>query len=167
MTPRPTDEFDTNPLVRIPAVIRELQERQIPHRVIEAQSREADEIADWMESSFRFFGSQIKWSEVPDHQCVDWGKADDLIDSFEHMSADLKPNSLVFVTWADALCPTLELSLHDMRSIASPIFQADFDTWVICLSENWCFEVYHEGTLCFGRSPQQGPKRTAPSSVPV
>ena len=66
------------------------------------------------------------------------------------MSSGLASDLVVKVIWDDALTPSLELCLGDAIRVAKELFEARFDTWIICESQNWCFEAYHEGTLCFG-----------------
>ena len=45
---------------------------------------------------------------------------------------------------------------QDAVRVTQELFDAKFDTWIVCQSENWCFEVYHEGTLCFGTGQVPG-----------
>jgi hypothetical protein len=141
---------DTDPLVRIPRVVAALQRSYISHRMIEAQSPEAEGITDWIESHFPFIGSQINWPEMRAHQCVQWSTAEDLVESFERMTNCIPAATLVMVAWSDALCPSLEIRLDDVLKIAAQIFEASFDTWIINQEENWCIEAHHEGTLSFG-----------------
>lgn len=142
--------YDTSAKTRIPDVMDALACGNIPYRIIEAQSKEEGTLVDWLESRFPFLGSGIGWSRIQGHRCVSWSTTGDLVPSFTRMAADIRPDTVVKVMWADALMPSLELFFGDVLRLAAPLFEASFDTWIICESENWCFEIYHEGTLCFG-----------------
>jgi len=148
----PRNRFDSNPSVRIPNVVAAIENMKLDCRVIEAQSPEAEEVADWIETSFPVIGMQIDWGNVPKHNCKEWQDMDDLVSSFDHMVSSLPRSATVVITWSDGLCPSIEMQLSDAMKIAKEIFEASFDTWILCRSEAWCFEVHHEGTLCFGEA---------------
>jgi len=120
------------------------------YRAIEAQSSEAESIADWIESHFPITGVQIDWARVSSRRCFEWSESEDLVRSFGSLVRGLPAKSIVVVTWSDALYPSLEMPLCEVTKVASSIFEASFDSWIICESENWCIEVHHEGTICFG-----------------
>lgn len=146
-----THRYDTSPRKRIPEVMDALVHENISYRIIEAQSKEADALADWLESHFPFAGSGIEWSRIEGHRCVPWSTTDGLVRSFTGMASTMRSDTLVKVMWNDALSPSLEVAFCDVLRLPEHLFEANFDTWIICESENWCFEIYHEGTLCFGK----------------
>ncbi len=144
--------------------------RQLIYHVIEALDRAQEKYAllpsddsmrvtDWMESKFPVASwGRILWPSVPDSTCLPWAnKGADLVDAF-HSLCDRQDlaNPQVVVLWSNALRPGLELSLESVRRHAAEIFNADFDTWIVCESDAWCIEVYHEGELCFGRADAFG-----------
>ncbi len=137
-------------LRRIPRVISALRAQVSPYRVIEAQSSEAEAIADWIELHFPVIGMQIDWSKVSSSRCIEWSETADLVRAFATIIRDLPSQTTVVVTWSDALYPSLEMPLSSVARVAPEIFESCFDTWIICQAENWCIEAHHEGTLCFG-----------------
>ncbi len=147
---RPRHEKDTNPEARIPAVMAALRDSAIAFRLIEALSAEADSLADWIESHFPIVGSQIDWSRVRGTQRVEWSETAEVVEAFRSATTEFAPDLRVVVTWSDALCPSLEMRLVDAMAIAHQTFEASWDTWIVSLEENWCFECHHEGTSCFG-----------------
>jgi hypothetical protein len=152
---KPRNSSDTHPLVRIPHVMKALEDAHSHFRLIEAQSPEAEAIADWIESHFPIIGVQIDWSRVQSHECVEWSEIGDLVRAFDSMAHAHPGTASVIVTWSDALRPSLEMKLSEAIRIAPQLFEGVFDTWIVCQKENWCIEMHHEGTLCFGegRSP--------------
>lgn len=95
---------------------------------------------------------QICWIEVADSVCVSWSSREELAAAFERTCAgQALGNPTVMVMGVTSSHPTIELPLDAARRHVSPIFQADRDTWVFCQSEGWCFEIYHDDDLCFGR----------------
>jgi len=135
---------------RIPRVIAALGSQGSSYRVIEAQSREAEQIADWLETHFPIVGVQIEWERVSSRRCIEWSDTLGLTRAFTTLVRDLPGNPPVVVTWSDALLPSLEIALSELVKVAEVIFESSFDTWIVCKSENWCIEVHHEGTICFG-----------------
>jgi hypothetical protein len=152
----PRHRYDTHPMVRIPEAIGALEREHIAYRIIEARSAEDRALARWLEARFPFVGSGIQWSSVQDGRCVNWSKMSDLVPSFIQMAACVRSDVTVKVIWDDGLSPSLELTLQDAIRVAKELFDASSDTWIVCQSENWCFEVYHEGTLCFGAGKVSG-----------
>jgi hypothetical protein len=137
-------------LKRISEVILALESHNSAYRVIESQSPEAEAIADWIESHFPIVGVQIDWDKVASSRCIKWSDTSDLVRSFATIVCDLSPEANVIVTWSDALYPSLEMKLSEVVQSSGAIFEACFDTYIVCQSENWCIEVHHEGTICFG-----------------
>ena len=153
---KPDPRKSTSPSVRIPGVLKALEDRQIPHRIIRAESEESRALVEWVERAFPFVGSQIDWSRVTSHLCLNWSALDDLVVEFEELSRRLDEKSLVMVSWADALCPGLELELSGVVQIAKEIFEeheTSTDVLIFSCGERWLIEMHHEGTLCLGRSP--------------
>jgi hypothetical protein len=120
------------------------------YRIIEAQSSEAEAIADWIESHFPIIGAQIDWPRVSSSRCIGWSDMDELIKGLATLVRDLSLETTVAVTWSDALDPSIEMPLSGVLKAAVSIFECAFDSWITCESENWCIEAHHEGTICFG-----------------
>lgn len=137
-------------LKRIPRVVSALTSQGSLYRVIEAQSPEAEAVADWIESHFPIIGVQIEWAKVSSSRCIEWSETADLMKAFASIAQDLPRKTTMIVTWSDALYPSLEMPLSEVEKAAPAIFESSFDTWIVCESENWCIEVHHEGTICFG-----------------
>lgn len=134
--------------LRAPAVAIRLEEEPGRYRVLPADSAEARAAVRWIEDHFPMQGERIKWSEVPSHKCVHWSQTRDLVDSFTQMAAGLSEDSELVITWADGSCPSIALQKSRLLTIATVVFEADFDTWVVCLAQGWCLEAHHDGTLC-------------------
>ena len=143
---------DTNPMVRIPRIIQALNGKAIQYRIIEARSEEADSIAEWLEKGFPLTGSQINWQKVPYHIGLDWTNEAELETLFPLLIKDLALTARVVITWSDALRPSIEMQLGDVKAVQSEVLGGGFDTWILCRDEKWCIEIHHEGTLCRGRS---------------
>jgi hypothetical protein len=153
---RPDARRSTSPSIHIPGVLKALQDKQIPHRIVEAESEESKALTEWTERAFPVVHSQIDWSKVTSHLCVNWSALDDLVLEFEGLGRKLDEKSLVMVSWANALCPGLELELAGVVRIAREIFEeheTSTDVLVFSREEQWLIEMHHEGTLCMGRSP--------------
>ncbi len=146
---------NTGPSEHIPGVLRVLALRGIPFRLIEANSSESSKLNDWTAGAFPFIHSQIDWSKVPTHRCFEWRDIDDLVMRFQELLALMSTQTLVTVTWANALCPSLEMELAGVARIAKEIFEeheTSIDVHVFSLSDGWLIEMHHEGTLCIGYS---------------
>src|ERR1017187_7843997 len=96
-------------LTGIRRVISALQSQDVAYRVLEPQSRDADAIADWIESRFPIVGMQIDWARVPSSRSVKWSDTGELVDSFATLVSDLALNHTVTVTWDNALLPSIEV----------------------------------------------------------
>ncbi|MDA0205028.1 MAG: hypothetical protein O3A53_01620 [Acidobacteria bacterium] len=135
----------------IPGVLKTLQERGIPHRLILPGTDEDRELTDWMNSNLGFAGSQIQWSSASHFECEEWSdESSDALEAFRRAASSIVVESLVKVTWSDGACPTVEMRLKDAVSIGGELFEASFDTYVIRESERWILELHHEGTICWG-----------------
>lgn len=135
---------------RVRHVISALKSDSCRYRLIQAQSPEANAVADWIQSQFPIIGMQIDWAKVASSRCLEWAETTDLVKGLATLIQDLPPGTPVIVTWSDALYPSLEMTLSEAAKVAPEIFETTFDTWIVCQSENWCVEVHHEGTICFG-----------------
>jgi hypothetical protein len=149
---------DTNPQLHIAGVLRALVNYELQYRVIDARSPEDKDLTDWTERALKFEFCQIDWSQTPSHECLEWDALDDLVPAFYKLLRTLDPGGRVVVMWANGLCPLLEMSLKDVRKIATEIFEqheTSRDVFVFSRSEGWLIEMHHEGTICLGRSVMQ------------
>lgn len=111
-------------------------------------------IDHWWAQHFPFASwGRIQWSALSYHVCHQWTtKWDDLVDTFQALcDAEGLENPEVVIIWSNALRPALACPFHVVRDHAAAVFETDFDTWLLCPSQAWCIEVYHEGELCFGK----------------
>ncbi|SFL91144.1 CDI toxin immunity protein [Marinobacter zhejiangensis] len=53
----------------------------------------------------------------------------------------------VVVIWSNADRPAVLMPLADVESVASSLFDQDFDTWIISKTSRWCIESHHNGTF--------------------
>jgi hypothetical protein len=118
------------------------------YRLIPADSAEAREVVSWIETHFPIQGERIDWSKVPSHERVEWSEIADLAESSARLASGLRGDTEVVVTWSDGSCPSLAMQKSDLLTISAEVFGADFDTWIVCIAENWCLEAHHDGIVC-------------------
>lgn len=118
-------------------------------------SAECERAVAWLKDHFPIaLWGRVIWSEVPDSTCVAWSNFEERASLFAQLCERLDlDNPQVTVMWSNALRPCIEIALEGARRNAEQIFDADFDTWILCPIDGWCIELYHEGELCFGRIP--------------
>lgn len=116
---------------------------------------ERDALDRWWQTHFPFASwGRIQWSAVQYHVCQEWTERwKDLPDRFHALcEAEHLQDPEVTIIWSNALRPVLHCTLRAARDHAVTIFEADFDIWIVCPSQQWCIEVYHEGEICFGKA---------------
>jgi len=148
-------ERSTDPAIHIPGVLNALAHHGITHRIIPAQSPEDSRLTEWTQRTFPTVHSQVDWTRVAHHKCVEWWELEDLVLSFQKLADMLNPTTDVVVMWANALNPCVEMRLGDVAKIAWAIFEeheTSRDVLVFSQADGWLIEMFHEGTLCFGRS---------------
>jgi hypothetical protein len=138
-------------------VLDELDNNNEQYRLIMDQSLNQPDM-HWFTESFPFVKwglGRISWAEVPSSTCLNWSSyPEQLSQLFEEISIhEGLQDTVVTVIWITSSRPILETTLAVVRKHAAVIFDADLDTWVVCRSDGWCVEVYHEGEICFGRVP--------------
>ncbi len=161
--------MQTSPELHIPGVIEVLARHGIRYRIIPAQSAEDSRLTEWRRRAFPFVHSQVDWTRIEDHECVEWVDLDDLVPAFQRLAMALNPASTVVVMWANALCPSLQLQLGDVVRIAGAIFEeheTSRDVLVFSETEGWLIEMFHEGTLCLGRLSLPGGSREHTERIP-
>jgi len=144
-----------------------MEQGDLPHRVISPQSKDDKDLTEWTQKAFPFGFSSIDWSRVPSHHCVEWASLEELVVAFRKMTESMNHAGLVVVMWGNALCPVLEMSLGDVRQIATQIFEeheTSTDVLFFSRSDRWLIEMHHEGTLCFGKPNLSGNERVRPSN---
>lgn len=135
-------------------VLDELNVTGAEYHLLSVSERE-NTVYHWWQRNFPLASwGRVLWSDVPGSVCLSWtDKWKDLVDKFHDLSEKERlGHPPVVIIWSNALKPALVCSLDVIRDHAATIFEADFDTWVLCQAEEWCIEVYHEGEICFGRS---------------
>jgi hypothetical protein len=138
----------------IQEVLESLDSGGEQYRILPSELRGGSvQAIEWMKRAFPIAQwGRVLWSAVPESVCIEWREMRDLVTSFHALceKEDLG-DPIVVVAWSNALRPSLELRLSVVIRHAKPIFEMDFDTWVICEANFWCIECYHEGELCLGR----------------
>lgn len=137
----------------IQEVLDELSSANEIYRVLSPD--ESDAALAWLANHFPIASwGRILWSDVPASVCVPWAeKGEELEYAFRAMcQTQYLADPAVIVAWSNALAPAVQTSLAAVCRHAQVIFDADFDTWIMCETHGWCIEVYHEGEHCFGRS---------------
>lgn len=134
-------------------VLDELSSANDSYRVLSPD--ESDAALAWLANHFPIASwGRILWSDVTESVCVPWEeKGEELAKAFRAMCQNHQlADPPVIVAWSNALAPAIQTSLVAVCHHAEAMFDADFDTWIICETHGWCIEVYHEGELCFGQS---------------
>jgi hypothetical protein len=112
--------------------------------------------------------AHIDWDAVQGGACRPWDSVGELVAALDELSSLFAPGDpRVIVVWANALSPCVETPLSAVRRHAVDVFQTDSDTWIVCPSDGWCIEAWHEGTVCAGKRPRAiagGPTRAPPSA---
>ena len=139
----------------IPGVVKILKDRQENYEVLLPETEKNKALISWFENHFPIASwGRIEWEKVKGKTCYAWQDDSELLKNLEKICRgnQLKKQA-VFITWNNALRASLYLRMDLVCNYALEIFQEDFDTWIICLDEGWCIEIYHEGEICFGRCP--------------
>lgn len=105
------------------------------------------------------------WEWVRDHfPITNWGGIDWALATrkiqFHWESEEQRPRFLkeiiktaglddgpVVVIWSNADRPAVLMSLVDVEAVATPLFDQDFDTWIVSKESRWCIENHHDGTI--------------------
>lgn len=134
-------------------VLKSLEASGDEYRLLSAE--EDERLTNWIETSFGTSWFRVRWSDVPGHECREWLEWRDRVGSVEQLIDERAlGNPTVCIVWSNLLTPRLEISLDVARRHSGLIFAADFDTWIICETDQWLIEVYHEGEACFGTVPE-------------
>lgn len=134
-------------------LLAQLDAESVSYNIIWADLPTTEQPTHWIAENFPIaWWGRIDWSLVPGYVEERWHNYDDLATTFRQLIVDQQlgnPNAIA--TWSDASSLSLELSLNIVARHAELVFQASWDTWIVCPERSWCIECYHEGELCFGR----------------
>jgi hypothetical protein len=137
-------------------LLAQLDAESVSYRIIWADLPTAEQPTHWIAENFPIaWWGRIDWSLVPASVEKTWHNYSDLVAIFRQLIVDQQlGNANAIATWSDASSLSLELNLDAVARHAELVFQASWDTWILCPDQSWCIECYHEGELCFGREPQ-------------
>lgn len=137
-------------------LLAQLDAESVSYNIIWADLPAAEQPTHWIAENFPIaWWGRIDWSLVPDRVEKTWHNYDDLAATFRQLIVDQQlRNPSAIATWSDASSLSLELSLSTVARHAKLVFQASWDTWIVCPDQSWCIECYHEGELGFGRKPR-------------
>jgi hypothetical protein len=138
-------------------VLDEFDAMNEAYRLIIDQSHEQS-VMQWFTDLYPFVSwgvGRISWPDIPASVCRNWSDHPEQLPKFlrEITVRERLADAVVFVIWITSSRPILETTLAVVQRHAAAIFDADLDTWIVCQSDGWCIEVYHEGEICFGRAP--------------
>jgi hypothetical protein len=148
-------KMDANILIR--DVTDALQREGISFEVMSKGSREEAAAVEWLEGTFPVESwGRVGWNRVENADCRQWATWDDMIrtygDLLDRMQQDLgQPDAPVLLIWSNAARPILRVPFAALRVCGAEILDEDSDVWILCPSQGWCIEKYHEGELCYGR----------------
>ena len=109
---------------------------------------------EWLEANFPIaWWGRIDWQQVSSGECYQWNTETEAADYFHEICQKKEiENPIVVIAWTNALNPEIKLRLEAVKKHLLAILQADLDTWIMCPSDKWVIEMYHEGEMCFGKS---------------
>lgn len=134
-------------------LLAQLDTESAPYQLIWADSPTTEQPLHWLTQNFPIaWWGRIDWRLMPDPIEDRWLDYPDLANKFRRLMLEQQLfDPTVLVTWSDASSLSLSLNLSTVARHAELVFQASWDTWVICTNPSWCIECYHEDDLCFGR----------------
>ncbi|PZO39867.1 MAG: hypothetical protein DCF19_13360 [Pseudanabaena frigida] len=113
---------------------------------------DCDRLETWLSKSFPWSFGQINWTQVKGSICLNWHSYDE-VDSIFHQLCQSQQlgNSVINAMWFSAHHPVLEMQMELVRASLTKILVEDWDTWVFDPAAGWCIEIYHEGSICYGK----------------
>lgn len=137
-------------------LLAQLDAELLSYRIIWAEFPAVEQPTHWIAENFPIaWWGRIDWSLVPDRVEKTWHNYHDLAATFRQLIVDEQlGDTNAIATWNDASSLSLELNLGAVARHAELVFQASWDTWIVCPDQSWCIECYHEGEICLGRKPQ-------------
>jgi hypothetical protein len=148
-------KMDASMLIR--DVTDALRREGISFDVLSKDSSEASTAVAWLEERFPIEPwGRVGWNRVEHADCRQWSTWEDMIrifgDLLERVGRDLhRADAPVLLIWSNAARPILRVPFAALRACGAEILDEDLDVWIVCPSQGWCIEKYHEGELCFGR----------------
>lgn len=135
-------------------LLSDLDENKAIYSNYKFASEKSKSLLNWFKSHFPIaWWGRVDWKSIDDYTNHTWSDTEDvkrIVRQFIKTN-QLKGNILIF--WSDASLPVLEMDLQTAFDNIEPIVEIDWDTWIFSPEEGWCIEIYHEGEICFGYSP--------------
>src|SRR5690606_34111997 len=138
-------------------VITALQRENFVFDVLARGSTDESSVIEWMENAFPIQPwGRVNWSGVKHARCRSSKTWEEMRQAYEALLDQVEaerrePSAPILLVWSNAARPVLRVPFAALRACGAEILDADFDVWLICPTEGWCIEKYHEGELCYGR----------------
>ncbi|MGL5804756.1 MAG: hypothetical protein ACRC2R_07710 [Xenococcaceae cyanobacterium] len=137
-------------------LLAHLKAKSIAYKIHIAEDATETTDADlWLANNFSFcWWGRIDWQKVPERSQKFWSSCSDIITNLQQLAIEQQlGDPLIFLTWDGQI--VIELKLSALLEAGEILFYGNWDNWIFSPEYGWCIECYHEGELCFGRSPIQ------------
>jgi hypothetical protein len=141
----------------ISEVVDALQRGGVSFDVLSKSGREEAAAIAWLQEAFPVEEwGRIGWNRVTNADCRKWVTWEDMLQTYsallDRVQQDLpQTDAAVLLIWSNAMRPIVRVPFAALRPYGAEILDADSDVWIICPSQGWCIEKYHEGELSYGR----------------
>jgi hypothetical protein len=141
---------------RIRDVIDALQREGISFEVLGKGSPEESVAMKWLKRFPIEPWGRVGWNRVENADCRRWVTWNDMLRTYGELLDQVQKefdqtDPSVLLVWFDAGRPVVRVPFSALRACGAEILDEDFDVWILCPSQGWCIEKYHEGELCYGR----------------
>lgn len=111
---------------------------------------QADVLFSKLEAMFPFTSwGRIDWEKVPQKIIIQ--NSDTIIPLLEKHKKDIY--APVYIMWDDANVPIIKSSIKPIIQNIEHVTAVSFDTWILCPTEGWVIEFFHDGKVTLGFRP--------------
>jgi hypothetical protein len=133
-------------------ILAKLKDNNVPYKLMmdESTSEDDKDIVEWPFLNFPDSGwGHINWDGVEDKAVL---IGDDLESKkkFINKNFNLEGHADVFISWSNALKPTISVKYVDCINMLFDILEEDFDCWIYSIDKGLLIESYHDGGMTFG-----------------
>jgi hypothetical protein len=137
----------------VPQFAYHLEEHQEYFKLLPPNNLGKDLSGEWLEINFPTILGRVDWKNVPGSYCLRWQSFSDLMSLFQTIINEECLEGEVIIMWLNILRIPLFLDLGILVKYGEEALDEDSNTWIMSQELGWCLEVYHEGEICFGYSP--------------
>ncbi len=133
-------------------ILAKLKEKNVQYELMMDESTSEDDkgIVEWPFLNFPDSGwGHINWDSVEGKVVLN-GIDLDSKKKFINNNFKLKDHDNVFISWSNALKPTISIRYADCINMLFDILEEDFDCWIYSIDKGLLIESYHDGGMTFG-----------------